>query len=99
MGVEELGQRPSVELAAWDAEPSGEFLGSSEQIVGKRDCGLHIAKYNCSHTIIEMLEGVIAYEEGDWERAHIIGISDDALASAFQTATVETDKTWSRISQ
>ena len=47
----------------------------------------------------EVLEGVIAYEEGDWERAHIIGINDGVLASAFETATVETDKTWSRISQ
>jgi EAL and modified HD-GYP domain-containing signal transduction protein len=47
----------------------------------------------------EVLEGVIAYEEGDWERAHVLGITDDVLATAFETATVETDKAWARVSQ
>jgi len=47
----------------------------------------------------EVLKGVIAYEAGDWQRAHIVGINDDVLASAFETATVETDKVWARISQ
>lgn len=47
----------------------------------------------------EVLEGVIAYEEGDWSHAHVLGVNDEVLASAFQTATVETDKTWSRVSQ
>ncbi len=48
-------------------------------------------------TMGEVLKGIIAYEEGDWERAHIIGITDDALASAFETATIETDRAWARI--
>ena len=48
-------------------------------------------------TMGEVLKGLIAYEEGDWDRAYIIGITDDALASAFENATIETDKAWSRI--
>ena len=46
----------------------------------------------------EVLEGVVAYEEGDWARAHVLGINDEALANAYETAVVETDKAWSRIS-
>lgn len=45
----------------------------------------------------ETLKGVIAYEGGDWARAHIMGISDEALTSAFQTATAQTDTSWSQI--
>jgi len=48
-------------------------------------------------TMGEVLEGVIAYEEGDWDRAHILGITDDAIASAFVAATVETDRAWERV--
>ena len=52
---------------------------------------------SCNGLMGEVLEGVIAYEEGDWARAHILGVSDDALAAAFQAAIVETDKAWSQV--
>jgi EAL and modified HD-GYP domain-containing signal transduction protein len=47
----------------------------------------------------EALMGVIAYEKGDWARAHIMGISDDALAAAFRDATAGADTAWSQIHQ
>lgn len=45
----------------------------------------------------EVLRGVIAYEEGDWARAHVIGLEDEAISAAFYTATIETDEVWSHI--
>lgn len=45
----------------------------------------------------EALRGVIAYEEGNWERAHIIGVHDEVLSDAYHLAILETDKVWSQI--
>jgi EAL and modified HD-GYP domain-containing signal transduction protein len=47
----------------------------------------------------EVLSGVVAYEEGEWDHAHIIGIEDRAIMAAFLTATIETDKVWSQIAE
>jgi EAL and modified HD-GYP domain-containing signal transduction protein len=45
----------------------------------------------------EVLHGVIAYEEGDWAGAHILGIEDKAMGEAFLAAMIETDELWERI--
>lgn len=47
----------------------------------------------------EVVEGVIAHDEGDWERVPILAIKDEVLATAFDTATIETDKRWARLNQ
>ena len=45
----------------------------------------------------EALRGVVEYEKGNWERAHIIGIDDQALSDAFHLAMLEVDKVWAQI--
>jgi EAL and modified HD-GYP domain-containing signal transduction protein len=45
----------------------------------------------------EALRGVIAYEQGNWEQAHIIGVHDEVLSDAFHLAILETDKVWSQV--
>ena len=47
----------------------------------------------------EVLRGVVAYEEGDWARAHIVGIEDRAIMGVFLRATIDTDKSWAQISE
>ena len=47
----------------------------------------------------EVLRGVTAYEDGDWARAHIIGVDDEAINAAFQAAMVEIDKAWAQIAE
>ncbi|MCP3997665.1 MAG: HDOD domain-containing protein [bacterium] len=47
----------------------------------------------------EVLKGVIAYEEADWARSHVIGITDEAMAKAFEAATINTDASWAKIHQ
>lgn len=44
------------------------------------------------------LAGVIAYEQGDWERAHCPGVSDGQLAAIFRDAVVASDEMWARVS-
>jgi EAL and modified HD-GYP domain-containing signal transduction protein len=46
----------------------------------------------------EVLRGVVAYEQADWDRAHVVGVKDEVLSTAFRTAMAETDATWSQIS-
>ena len=47
----------------------------------------------------EVLRGVVAYEEGDWARAHIVGIEDRAIMGVFLRATIDTDKSWAQLSE
>ncbi len=46
----------------------------------------------------EVLRGVIEYEAGNWDRAHIIGVEDQTLSDAFHLAVLETDRAWAQIS-
>ena len=46
----------------------------------------------------ETLQGVIAYERGDWENAHCPGVTDGQLAAIFRDAVVSSDEMWSRVS-
>jgi len=45
----------------------------------------------------ETLRGVVEYEAGNWDRAHIIGVKDQTLSDAFHLAILETDKAWAQI--
>jgi EAL and modified HD-GYP domain-containing signal transduction protein len=45
----------------------------------------------------ELLRGVVAYEKGDWSRAHIIGIDDAVVSDAFRKSMVEVDEVWSQV--
>lgn len=46
----------------------------------------------------ETLQGVIAYERGDWENAHCPGVTNEQLAAIFRDAVVDSDEMWSRVS-
>ncbi|MCP4303675.1 MAG: HDOD domain-containing protein [bacterium] len=71
----------------------------AQQALGSLPLSPEIVDAITSHGGImgEVLRGVIAYEAGDWEHAHIIELEDRAIMAAFLTATIETDKTWSQI--
>jgi EAL and modified HD-GYP domain-containing signal transduction protein len=47
----------------------------------------------------EVLRGVVAHEEGDFARAHIIGLEDRAMMAAFLRATIDVDEVWSQIAE
>jgi EAL and modified HD-GYP domain-containing signal transduction protein len=47
----------------------------------------------------EVIKGVIAYEAADWANSHVIGITDEAMATAFEAATLSTDASWSKLHQ
>jgi EAL and modified HD-GYP domain-containing signal transduction protein len=45
----------------------------------------------------EVLRGVVAYEQGDWGGARIVGLDDRAIISAFLEATIQTDAVWAKV--
>jgi len=45
----------------------------------------------------EALRGATAYEQGDWEHAHIVGVHDEVLSDVVHLAILETDKMWSQV--
>ncbi len=44
------------------------------------------------------LAGVIAYERGDWDKAHCPGVDDTQLAGIYLDAVVASDEMWARVS-
>lgn len=47
----------------------------------------------------EVLRGVVAYENGDFAHAHIIGLQDREVMAAFLRSTIEVDEVWSQLAE